>query len=145
MPDLPPVRREVLVPAVPAIAFEVFTTRIGTWWPLAELSVHGDGSVAFVDGEIVETAADGRRAVWGTVTAWDPPDQVSFTWHPGRDAGVAGRVTVSFTERGDATLVVLEHAGWGAYADAAAARAEYDHGWPMVLDRFRVATSAESA
>jgi hypothetical protein len=36
---VPPLRREILVDADPATAFEVFTARIGQWWPLAELSV----------------------------------------------------------------------------------------------------------
>jgi hypothetical protein len=33
--------------------------------------------------------------------------------------------------------VVLEHSGWQAFGDPAAARAEYEHGWPMVLGRYR--------
>ena len=66
---VPPMRREVLVDADPATAFEAFTARIGRWWPLAELSVYGTGAtVAFSGGQIVERSADGQSAVWGTVT-----------------------------------------------------------------------------
>jgi len=65
----------------------VFTARLGRWWPLAELSVFGDGAaVSFSGGQIIESAADGRTAVWGTVTRWEPPDAVAFTWHPGQPA-----------------------------------------------------------
>ncbi len=39
MSTLPPIRREVLVDADPATAFDVFTVGIGRWWPLRELSV----------------------------------------------------------------------------------------------------------
>jgi hypothetical protein len=67
---VPPLRREILVDADPATAFEVFTARIGQWWPLAELSVYGAGATVEI-------------------------------------------------------------------ADPAAARAEYDQGWTMVLDRYR--------
>jgi hypothetical protein len=57
---IPPIRREVLVDADPATAFEVFTASLGRWWPLAELSVYGDGAtVAFTGGHIVERSADG--------------------------------------------------------------------------------------
>ena len=35
------------------------------------------------------------------------------------------------------TLVRVEHAGWDALDDPAATRAEYDHGWPLVLDRYQ--------
>jgi hypothetical protein len=82
MNTVPPIRREVLVDADPAIAFEVFTAGIGRWWPLAELSVHGaDATVAFVDGQIVERSGE-TVAVWGTVTRWEPS--------PWRSPGIPG-------------------------------------------------------
>jgi uncharacterized protein YciI len=34
-------------------------------------------------------------------------------------------------------LVRLEHSGWDIFDEPAAARDEYDHGWPKVLDLFR--------
>ncbi len=138
MSTIPPIRRQVLVDADPQAAFEVFTTRIGRWWPLAELSVHGaGGTVGFEDGQIIERSADGAPARWGTVTRWDPPDALAFSWHPGQTAGRASHVEITFTAAKDGqTLVTLEHAGWEVFADPAAARAEYDHGWPMVLERY---------
>ena len=36
-------RREILVAAPPPRTFELFTGRIGSWWPLATYSVFGDG------------------------------------------------------------------------------------------------------
>ena len=124
--------------AGPQEAFEVFTARIGDWWPLATHSVHGaGGSVAFAGGEIVERSAAGEVSVWGTVTRWEPPAAVAFTWHPGRPADRPTEVTVSFAAAGEQTLVTLEHSGWEAYADPAAARDEYEHGWPAVLDHYR--------
>ena len=79
----------------------------------------------------------GRPAVWGTVTRWEPPEAVAFTWHPGRSAERASHVTVTFAAAAEQTLVRLEHAGWEAFADPAAARAEYDQGWPLVLDCYQ--------
>jgi uncharacterized protein YciI len=150
---VPPIRREILVEADPAAAFEVFTGGIGRWWPLDELSVHGrDATVSFTEssaesfdgGQIVERSADGQTAVWGTVTRWEPPEAVAFSWHPGQPAERASHVLVTFAaaEAGQ-TLVRLEHAGWEAFADPAASRAEYDHGWPMVLGRFSAHVAAE--
>ena len=65
---VPPLRREVLVDADPALAFRVFTGRIGAWWPLGTHSVHGDAAtVAFdrleVGGRIVESLAGASDAV----------------------------------------------------------------------------------
>ncbi len=146
MSTVPPIRREIIVDADPAAAFEVFTAGLGQWWPVDELSVYGQGArVAFADGQIVERAADGgpggAAAVWGTVTRWEPPAVVAFTWHPGQPAERASHVVVTFAAApGPAaagqTLVRLEHTGWDAFADPAAAQAEYDRGWPLVLDRY---------
>ena len=76
--------------------------------------------------------------MWGTVTRWEPPTAVAFTWHPGQPAERASHVEVTFAAADGQTLVTLEHAGWEVFADPAAARAEYDQGWPVVLDRYRV-------
>lgn len=160
MTAVPPIRREILVEADPAVAFEVFTAGLGRWWPLGEHSVHGvrgrDATVSFEDlstgARIVERAAGpdgagqqgagpegagGEATVWGTVTRWDPPEAVAFSWHPGYSADRASRVEVTFAAAGSGqTLVTLTHTGWEAFADPAAARAEYDQGWPFVLERY---------
>jgi uncharacterized protein YciI len=139
---VPPIRREILVDTDPLTAFEVFTDRLGHWWPLAELSVYGAGAtVAFTGGQIVERSADGKAAVWGTVTRWEPPDAVAFSWHPGQPAEAASHVEVTFAAAAGQTLVTVEHSGWEAFADPVASRAEYDQGWPMVLDRYHDATA----
>jgi len=115
----------------------VFTGAIGRWWPLAELGVFGAGStVTFTGGKIVERSLDGQEAVWGTVTRWEPPVAVGFSWHPGRPPDRASHVEVTFTPSGTQTLVTLEHGGWDVFDDPAAARSEYGHGWPKVLDCF---------
>ncbi len=137
MSEYPPIRREVLVEAVPEAAFEIFTAGLGRWWPLAEgKGVYGDGTVAFAGGQIVERSAAGDLAVWGTVTRWEPPAAVAFTWHPGRDAEGASQVEVTFTAAGAQTLVRLTHSGWEIFDDPAAMRAEYDKGWPTVLGAY---------
>jgi uncharacterized protein YciI len=147
---VPPIRREILVDAEPAVAFEVFTAGIGRWWPVEEHSVYGKGAaVALDEGQIVERPADdgadggadggtgGEAVVWGTITRWEPPAAVAFTWHPGQPAERASYVAVTFAAEGSQTLVRLEHTGWEAFADPAAARAEYDHGWPRVLGSYQ--------
>jgi uncharacterized protein YciI len=140
--ELPPVRREVLVDADQATAFRIFTERIGAWWPLDDLSVFGAGaSVAFESGEIVERSSDGRQAVWGTVTRWEPGTSVAFTWHPGGSPDRASHVEVLFSAAESQTLVSLEHAGWEQFDNPAAARDEYDHGWVQVLENYRASCS----
>jgi hypothetical protein len=98
---VPPIRREVLVDAGPDTAFDVFTAGIGRWWPIAGHSVHGaGGTVAFTGGQLVERSAAGEQCVWGTVTRWEPPAVVAFTWYPGRTPERSSHVEVTFTATG---------------------------------------------
>jgi uncharacterized protein YciI/uncharacterized protein YndB with AHSA1/START domain len=147
MKPLPPVRRQVVVPSGPELAFAVFTEEIGAWWPLGEHSIHGaDAGVAFRDGKILEEGPAGEVALWGTVLDAAPPDRISFTWHPGMPAEQASEVSISFVAVGDQTLVTLEHSGWEAFADDPAKhRANYNHGWPIVLGRFEKAATGGAA
>jgi uncharacterized protein YndB with AHSA1/START domain len=139
---VPPLRREVLVEAGRDVAFAVFTEQIGVWWPVGDHSVHGTGAtVAFVEpglgARIVESKAGADDSVWGTVTRWQPPELVAFTWHPGLTPDTASKVTVTFEETGGKTLVTLEHTGWESFGERAAeARANYASGWTVVLGAY---------
>lgn len=145
---VPPLQREILVDADRALAFAVFTQRIGAWWPVGEHSVHGEGATVVFDrlevgGRIVESKTGADDAVWGTVTHWEPDSMLGFTWHPGHGDDRASRVTVSFEDQDGKTLVRLEHSGWEVFGEQAeAARKEYGHGWPVVLDRYAAAVTA---
>jgi uncharacterized protein YndB with AHSA1/START domain/uncharacterized protein YciI len=139
-----PIRREVRVGCDPETAFELFTAHLAAWWPLAEFSVFGGrASVAFEDGRVVERLG-ARHAVWGTVLEWNRPDGFSMTWHPGKGPERATQIAVSFESDGDGTLVRLTHTGWERLAEPAAAREEYNGGWPHVLEGFGQLVEATS-
>lgn len=136
---LEPIRKTLRVPAVPEEAFRRFTAEMDGWWPLGTHSVFGEESEGVEVGEgeglpIVERGAGGRTGVWGTVTVWDPPRRVAFTWHPGRDATTAGEVEVTFRAVEGGTEVTLLHGGWDRLGEGAAGeRRSYDGGWDVVL------------
>jgi uncharacterized protein YndB with AHSA1/START domain/uncharacterized protein YciI len=137
MSEYPPIHREVLVDAGPEAAFKIFTAGLGRWWPLADgKGVYCDGAVAFAGGQIIERSASGEQAVWGSVTRWEPPAVVAFTWHPGHAAERASLVEVTFTAAGAQTLVRLTHSGWETFDDPAAMRAQYENGWPTVIGAY---------
>jgi uncharacterized protein YndB with AHSA1/START domain/uncharacterized protein YciI len=134
----PPVRRSRELGVSAERAFEALTEEIGLWWPLGRHSCSEDetASVAFVDGQLVETAPDGTTYVWGEVLRWEPPREVALTWHPGRPDGPATEVELRVVPLGPRRcLVEVVHRGWEALADPVAARSEYDDGWPTVLAR----------
>ncbi|MFH5823866.1 SRPBCC domain-containing protein [Georgenia sp. AZ-5] len=143
-----PLVKTVTVPVGVDRAFELFTEEMSRWWPLVTHSV-GEAQATGVTlegrlgGRIVETLADGSTSVWGTVTAWEPPGVVAFTWHPGRGADEATAVEMHFTEADGGTFVRLSHSGWAARDDAGSAWRSYDTGWERVLARYaRLASGA---
>ena len=135
---LPPLVKTVTVAAAPERAFDLFTTGIGQWWPLATHSVGEDSATSVtmecrVGGRIVETDRDGSTHVWGTLTEWSPSTGLAFSWHPGQPEREATLVTVTFRPDGEQTEVQLVHSGWDSRPDGARARTGYDTGWDIVL------------
>ncbi|MGH9084009.1 MAG: SRPBCC family protein [Acidimicrobiales bacterium] len=137
-----PLRKSALVPQPPEDAFRIFVDDIAAWWPLASHSVGRERATAVVfehglGGRIVETYGDGDTAVWGTVTAWDPPNRVRFSWHPGTPEPEATEVEVTFIgDRHGGTRVELTHSGWDNRPDGADARSSYDSGWDLVFGAY---------
>ena len=139
---LEPVRKQVKVSLSVEKAFRLFTTGIGTWWPMATHSVgEGQAETCFFEewagGRIVEVLKDGSQSEWGRVIVWEPFHKVSFHWYPGRTPDTAQEVTVTFSEIPNGTLVELIHTGWETLGDDALAKhTGYDTGWDFVLAKY---------
>ena len=83
-----PIRQSVHVDCPVEEAFRLFTESFTEWWP-------GDES---------EQGAVKR----GSVTVWDPPGRIEFTWaHEGSQA-----VSAEFSEEDGGTRVTLLHHDW---------------------------------
>lgn len=138
--QLPPIVKTVTVPVAPPRAFQIFTTELSAWWPLATFSIGGADArevrlEGTAGGRITEYGADGPLGCWGTVSQWGPPALLSFSWHPGSEPAEAGQVTVRFRAVPDGTEVELTHTGWESSRDGARIRQNYDTGWVTVLER----------
>ncbi|MEX2124021.1 MAG: SRPBCC domain-containing protein [Woeseia sp.] len=139
LPGIPPVRRSVDVSWDPDAAFRRFTADFESWWPTATHSIGGKRVARVIfecreGGGIVEELVDGRRFQWGTVTRWDPPHAVGFSWHPSRDASTAQDVEVTFTPAGAGTRVELTSSGWERLgAKGRRERKGYNIGWGSVM------------
>src|SRR5205814_46709 len=79
------VRKVVSVQAPPAVAWRVFTEKMGTWWPLGEYKI---GKAKAVDavieprvgGRWYERGDDGSTCQWGSVLSWQPITRLVLSW-----------------------------------------------------------------
>ena len=152
-----PLRSSVTVGRSPADAFRLFTSDMGTWWPLDLHSLAVDTyegrvrpeSLEFEEregGRIVERMSDGTEGTWGTVLVWDPPSRVVLAWKPNTNDRPPTELEVRFTPAASGTLVELEHRGWERLGDIAErARSEYGQGWGGVLSLYAGAADREEA
>ncbi|HEX9697036.1 MAG TPA: SRPBCC domain-containing protein [Actinomycetota bacterium] len=147
MQTIEPIKVSVRVPLKPDAAFDLFTSKIATWWPVDQYSVGQEKvtDVAFEareGGEVYEICDDGTRAHWADVLAFEAPKRILLAWKPNPEQPVPTEVEVSFHADGDGTRVALEHRAWERLAERAAdARAGYAGGWVTVLGRFEQAAS----
>lgn len=139
---LPPIVKSIEIDRSLEDAFRLFTGETARWWPLASHSVGGEdarwcGIEPRVGGRVFERTGSGDEHVWGTVTLWEPPHRVAFTWHPGQPAEPHTEVELTFAAVADKrTRVVLEHRGWAALGEGAeSVHRNYDPGWDLVFGR----------
>jgi uncharacterized protein YndB with AHSA1/START domain len=148
------VRRTLHVEVPIEKAFQVFTARMGKWWPAS----HHVGGTPFKDilidpkegGRWYEINADGAECIWGTVVAWEPPKKVVLSWHLqpdwsfNADLAKASEVALEFVAEGqEKTRVEFEHRhlerhgeGWQAMREKVGA----EGGWPVILAEYVAAT-----
>lgn len=137
-----PIRLSFAVRATPAHAFDVWTTRIGTWWPTdhtvtgrSDLTVMLEG---WPGGRILERTPNGDVHTWGEVRIWEPPIRLGYSWHLRRDASEATQVEIRFLDHGDGTTIVeIEHTGWERLGSAGDAWRDRNHGgWATLVPHF---------
>jgi uncharacterized protein YndB with AHSA1/START domain len=150
MTQVEPIQRSVTVPLEPERAFELFTARMGTWWPIethsrAEMELEDEDvhveSVEFqghAGGQVLEHLSDGRVLPWAEVLIWEPPHRFVMAWKPHSRPQPATDVEVRFTPVDAGTLVELEHRRWERLAETLAPEIyeSYAGGWIGTLSRF---------
>jgi hypothetical protein len=143
------VHKTIHVRAPLALAFEVFTARMETWWPMSSHKI-GQAECATVvlepraGGRWFERGKDGVECDWGRVLAWEPPGRLLLDWQLSSrwtfDPTLHTEVEVWFTSvDAESTRVTLEHRGLQAYgADAMAMHDTFASpaGWSGMLDLY---------
>jgi uncharacterized protein YndB with AHSA1/START domain len=143
-----PVRKSIEVEAPPALAFEVFASRIGLWWPKSHHIGAADPETFVIEpragGRWFERGVDGAECDIGKVLVWEPPSRLVLIWQLSADwkfdPALHTEVEVRFTAVGrDATRVELEHRNlerFGDRADALRGQIDGPNGWGSLLDLF---------
>jgi len=126
-------------------AFQVWTTRIDTWWPADHTTTGQDGSTIVLEprvgGRIYERTRDGVEHDWGEVTVWEPPNRLGYLWHLRRNRADATDVEIRFIDKGGATRIEIEHRGWHRLGAGGPEWRERNHaGWQTLLPHYVHAT-----
>ena len=139
------VRKTLYVEVPVEKAFQVFTERMGAWWP----ATHHIGTTPFQDviiephagGRWFERDAKGGECDWGSVLAWEPPKKVVLAWHLqpdfkySSDKTRASEVALEFIAEGpEKTRVEFEHRNIDRHGEGwQKLRTSVDPGWTQVL------------
>ena len=142
-----PLRLTFEIACPPDHAFDVWTTRLSSWWPKGH-SASGDPDTVVtleprLGGRIFERTPDGNEIDWGEITAWNPPHRLGYLWHISRDRRDATDVELTFVDRGDGTTrLEIVHSGWERLgASGVAFREANTAGWSALIPSF--VTAAE--
>lgn len=132
------IRKSITVRRPLEATFTAFTAEIGRWWPLQQFSYGGARAKELhlecqVGGRLYELLTDGTEYIIGTVTEYEEPHLLSFTW--GHASG-STTVAVRFSAVPEGTLVELNHYGWERAGTPERAVANFDQGWTFILQRF---------
>jgi Activator of Hsp90 ATPase homolog 1-like protein len=140
-----PVRKSITVKADATHAFEVFTGRIGNWWPHTHtIGTSPQKNIVLEPregGRWYEIGEDGSQCNWGKVLAWEPPTRVLLGWQINSDwkydPDLVTEVEVTFTPLGkDLTRVDLEHRNlerFGEKVEAVRTAIDSDGGWTKIM------------
>ena len=118
------VRVETLVRVEPRVAFDVFTLELDAWWRTGPAYRVGGKHVGpmhlepRLGGRVFQQYGKDLRSVHeiGTITAWEPPAHLAFTWRGinfrGGDPDTI--VEIWFAPSPSGTRVTVEHRGFAA-------------------------------
>jgi len=137
-----PVRKTIVVNAPQPRAFEVFTTRFGSWWPKSHHIGPAEMAEAIIEprigGRWYEKGIDGSECEWGKVLAWEPPSRLLLSWRINAqfklDDNMDSAVEVRFVaEDANTTRVELEHRITAVDAEVLRVAVDAPQGWSGLL------------
>ena len=103
--------KSVTLPLTPIAAFELFTRRIGEWWPADRRHSQDPDSEIFLleSGRFYERTRDGREVELGMVRRWDPPNLILLDFFIATGPEKPTEVEIAFAPRGKGAEVTVVH------------------------------------
>lgn len=134
------VRRTFAAPRERVFAAWTREELLRAWFVPPESEVHAIAFDARAGGRYrIEMGKDGESwNVGGTITAFQPPERLAFTWRWDEDDAALEFdtfVNIDFIDRGAQTEIVLTHTGLASIES----RARHEQGWNGCLDNLPAA------
>ncbi len=130
-------------------AFDTWTSRIGTWWPVSHSVTVEDGLEIVLRvpprGPDLRTNAGRGRARLGRGHDLGATSRLGYLWHLRRDRADATDVEIRFVAHGvDSTRVEIEHRSWERLgAEGPEWRDRNRGGWESLLPHYRASGRPE--
>jgi uncharacterized protein YndB with AHSA1/START domain len=146
-----PLRFEFEVACPLEDAFDLWTRRTSSWWPVSHTVSAEPGLQVIFEGRpggrIFERTPGGREVEWGEITVWEPPHRLGYLWYIRKDRADATEVEIRFKGGGQApTRVEIEHRGWERLGSGGPSWREANlGGWNGVLPHFVAMCSRTAA
>jgi hypothetical protein len=128
--------KSVLLPLAPAAAFELFTQRIGEWWPADRRHTQDPSSEIFLlqSGRFYERARDGREVELGHVRSWERPSRILLDFFVATGPEKPTEVEITFAAEARGTRVTVTHMPMpGSEALWTERAPRYARSWDVVL------------
>ena len=128
--------KSVLLPLAPRAAFELFTQKIGEWWPPDRRHTEDPASEIFLlpSGRFYERASDGHEVELGHVRSWELPRRILLDFFIATGPERPTEVEITFAAEAGGTRVTVTHRPKLSSEELWTARApRYERSWEVVL------------
>jgi uncharacterized protein YndB with AHSA1/START domain len=128
--------KSVILPLPPLAAFELFTQKIGEWWPPDRRHTKDPASQIFLleSGRFYERARDGHEVELGAVRSWELPRRILLDFFIATGPQKPTEVEITFAAQAGGTRVTVTHRPKPESADVWTERApRYERSWDVVL------------
>jgi len=128
--------KSVVLPLAPHAAFDLFTGKIGEWWPPERRHTQDPTSQIFLSegGRFFERGRDGREVELGFVRAWDAPRRILLDFFIATGPEKPTEVEITFDGQSNGTRVTVVHRPKPSSEALWSERApRYAQSWDLVL------------